>query len=263
MLKLWRRVRYIATTGLRRRVRDVLLAPRRGAARRRVFVAREDLARRYLSGSGIEIGALGFPLRVPPGVAVRYVDHLPREELIAFNRRSFELAHIDAQAIPPVDVVDDGGTLPTFADASLDFVIANHVLEHIEDPVDALANWLRVLRGGGVLFLSLPDARRTYDAPRERTSVEHVLRDHREGPQTSRREHYEEWARILDAVPAERVAARAEEFAAEDARHHFHVWELEGFLALLHTLALPCDLELAQANEAEFAVVLRRRDEEA
>lgn len=259
MRKLWRRVRYVATTGLRRRVRDIVLAPGRVTARRRVFVAREDLARRYLTGSGIEIGALGFPLRVPPGVAVRYVDHLPREELIAFNRRSFELARIDAQAIPPVDVVDDGATLATFADATLDFVIANHVLEHIEDPVEALENWLRVLRDGGILFLALPDARRTYDAPRERTSVEHVLRDHRDGPHNSRRAHYEEWARILDAVPPERIAARAEEFAAQDARHHFHVWELEGFLALLHALALPCVLELAQTNEDEFAVVLRRR----
>jgi hypothetical protein len=57
-------------TGARRRLRDLVL--RRGSDDR--FVAREDLARRYLRGGGIEIGALTWPLRVPPGTRVRYVD---------------------------------------------------------------------------------------------------------------------------------------------------------------------------------------------
>jgi len=224
-----------------------------------MFVAREDLARRYLRGSGIEIGALAFPLRVPPGVRVRRVDRLDRAGLIAANRRTFEFADVDPGGVPEVDVIDDGAVLSRFADGSLDFVIANHVLEHIEDPLAALGHWLRVIREDGVLFISLPDAARSYDAPRPRTSVEHVLRDHRDGPECSRREHYEEWARILDAIPPERVGERVEEFAREDARHHFHVWELEGFLELLAALALPCELELAQRSGQEFTVILRKR----
>jgi hypothetical protein len=35
-------------------------------------------------------------------------------------------------------VVDDGTRLASFADGSLDFVIANHMLEHFEDPIAAL-----------------------------------------------------------------------------------------------------------------------------
>ena len=31
---------------------------------------------RFLRGTGIEIGALDFPLRVPPGAQVSYVDYL-------------------------------------------------------------------------------------------------------------------------------------------------------------------------------------------
>jgi predicted SAM-dependent methyltransferase len=75
-----------------------------------------------------------------------------------------------------IDVIDDGSRLASFGDQSIDFVVANHVLEHLEDPVAALHHWLRVLRPRGVLFLTLPDAQHTpFDAARERTSVEHLL----------------------------------------------------------------------------------------
>jgi ubiquinone/menaquinone biosynthesis C-methylase UbiE len=39
------------------------------------------------------------------------------------------------------------------ADSSQDFVIANHLLEHLPDPIGALKEWYRVLRAGGTLFL--------------------------------------------------------------------------------------------------------------
>lgn len=41
-------------------------------------------------------------------------------------------------------------------DASQDFVFSSHVLEHLEKPEQALAEWWRVLKKGGVLFLYLP-----------------------------------------------------------------------------------------------------------
>jgi SAM-dependent methyltransferase len=237
-------------TAVQRRFRDVVMH----APRERHIVHREDLARRYLAGDGIEIGAFAWRLRVPPAARVRYVDHAAREELI----RLYETEFAQTATIPETDVVDDAQTLAAFADGSLDFVVASHVLEHLEDPVAALRSMLRVLRPGGVAFLILPDARHTFDAARERTTIEHLLLDHREGPERSRRGHYEEWARVIESTPADRVAARADEFAAQDARHHFHVWELDGFVALLVALDLPCTLELAQVNHEEFVVVLRR-----
>jgi SAM-dependent methyltransferase len=156
------------------------------------------------------------------------------------------------------DVVDEGERLEKFADESVDFLIASHMLEHVEDPIAALHHFLRVLRPNGVLFLTLPDARYSFDQRRARTTVEHLLRDHREGPEASRREHYEEWARIIDCVPEPQVAERVEQFAADGARHHFHVWDLNAFLAFLVAIEPPADIEAAQATDEEFVVILRK-----
>ncbi len=235
----------------RRALRELALRPGRGSD---AEARREELAIHYLRGDGIEIGALHRPLRVAGATRVRYVDVMSREDLLVEVEGTYD----DPDAVVVTDVIDDGETLARFEEKSVDFVIANHVLEHVEDPVATLKNWVRVLRPGGVLLLTLPDARFTFDERRPRTTVEHLLRDHAEGPSVSRREHFEEWARIVEDLPSEHVAERVAQFEQERPRLHFHVWELDGFLELLRAIELPAQLEAAQAVEPEFSVVLRR-----
>ena len=82
--------------------------------------ARAAFAASYLSGEGIEIGALHQPLAVPPQAHVRYVDRMTSPDL----RREYpELAGWD---LTEVDIVDDGEKLTTIAADSQDFIIANH-----------------------------------------------------------------------------------------------------------------------------------------
>jgi predicted SAM-dependent methyltransferase len=213
---------------------------------------RDDLAFRYLRGEGIEIGALYRPQRVPDGAHVRYVDHAGGDDLYDI--------YPDHDWVQPPDVVDEAEHLREFEDESLDFVIANHVLEHVEDPIAALDTFMRVLRPGGIVFITLPDARHSFDQNRERTTVEHVLRDHREGPEVSRRRHYEEWAQFIEGIQGEQaIATRADEFAAAEERNHFHVWEPDTFLELLFALDLPVQIEAVQATEPEFSVIFRKR----
>ena len=50
----------------------------------------------------------------------------------------------------------EDATKLTFEDQSFDRVIAAHVLEHLVNPVDALKEWMRVLKPNGVLTLVLP-----------------------------------------------------------------------------------------------------------
>jgi predicted SAM-dependent methyltransferase len=238
--------------GIRRVLRRIALRPGRVDE---VQGRRDELAIRFLHGDGIEIGALIHPLWVPPGVRVRYVDYMGGAELLDAAGEVYP--NLDGAV--DVDVVDDVNRLTKFDDGSVDFVIANHVLEHLEDPATPLHNWVRVLRPGGVLMVSLPDPRYSFDGPRGRTTVEHVLRDLREGPEVSRHEHLSEYARVVEGIlDEESLVGRVDELDKQRWSIHFHVWELEGFLQLLMALNLPVRLELAQAVEPEFTVILRK-----
>jgi SAM-dependent methyltransferase len=161
-----------------------------------------------------------------------------------------------------VDVVDDGETLESQPDGSADFIVANHFIEHTEDPLGALASHLRVLRGGGILYMAVPDRRRTFDADRAPTPLEHIIRDHLDGPSGSRRAHQEEWASLVEKVPASDVTARVCALEERDYSIHFHVWTPWEFRALLdyarEVAKLPFAVEAIKQNEQEFIVILLR-----
>jgi SAM-dependent methyltransferase len=222
----------------------------------RFEVRRWRLARKYLRGSGLEVGALHSPLRVPSGARVRYVD---RMDIGGLRKHYPELA---VEKLVEVDVIDDGEKLGTQSDASVDFIIANHFIEHTEDPLGTLANHLRVIRPGGILYLAVPNRHRTFDADREPTSLEHVIEDHRHGPSSSRPVHQEEWARLVEKVPAGDVSRRVRELDQQDYSIHFHAWNPQEFRALLGHAhegeGLPFTVEALQPNEHEFIAILRR-----
>jgi predicted SAM-dependent methyltransferase len=115
---------------------------------------------------------------------VTYADFEPADKL----QTSFP----DIANIKRPDLVSDLESMNGVETASQDFVIANHVLEHVEDPLRALRSVARVLRPSGVAYLALPDKRFTFDKDRVITSLDHLIRDHEEGPDTSLAEHYEE-----------------------------------------------------------------------
>jgi predicted SAM-dependent methyltransferase len=231
---------------------------RRLVAGRLVPLNRDAIAERYLRGDGLEIGALHNPLPVPPGARVRYVDRMATEDL----RRQYP--ELDGKPLVEVDVVDDGERLPTVPDASVDFVIANHFLEHCQDPIGALGTMFRVVRPGGIVYLAVPDKRFTFDVEREVTPPEHVLDDHREGPEGSKREHFEEWARLVDKVDAAEVDAHARKLLDDDYSIHFHVWTQGDALELLglarRELGLDFDVEVAIRNGHENVFLLRRAE---
>jgi SAM-dependent methyltransferase len=225
------------------------------ALRLTVLRVREQIARRHLRGRGIEIGALSHPLRMPRGASVDYVDRWSGEELRA---QYPDLA--DEKIVEP-DILDDATRLAAIADDSQDFVVANHFLEHCEDTVGALKTFLRVTRPGGVVFVAVPDKRRTFDSARPTTPLEHVLRDHELGPEASRVQHYEEFARLVEGVPDDALPAHVADALENDQYHmHFHVWTHETFLELLDALREPLGFEIAEerSHAHESIVVLRR-----
>ncbi len=222
--------------------------------------ARAEFAARYLQGEGLEIGPLHLPLRMPPHARPRYVDRMPVEQL----RDEYpELAGWD---LTPVDVIDDGERLATIAEGSQDFIVANHFLEHCENPIGTIETHLGKLKPGGVLFYAVPDKRYTFDFRRPVVTLEHMVADYVEGPEGSRGEHYEEWSRLVlveEAEPEEQTLARARELEGAKYSIHMHAWTQAEFLAMV----LECrgrfgeafDIEAAARQGIEFVVVLRKQ----
>jgi SAM-dependent methyltransferase len=243
----------------RRKVRRAKDATRRKiyASERRHAVVRRRLANRYLEGDGLEVGALHLPLPLPRGAHARYVDRMNVADL-----RSHYPELNEYELVEP-DFIEDGESLASVPTDSMDFVVVNHLIEHTQDPIGTLLSHARVLRVGGVLYLAAPDRRRTaFDRERAETSIEHLLRDHEEGPAWSRAEHYEEWSRFAIKVPAEEVEEHAGALDAQDYSIHFHTFTLTSFLALLihcrEAYALPFEVLATETNNHEFIVVARR-----
>ena len=219
---------------------------------------RDFLAHQYLHGEGIEIGALDKPTKVPEGTVVKYVDSKPPEKL----EESYQ-TEMHGHAITKVDIVADAQTLEGVESGSQDFVIANQVLEHLENTLLALENMLRVVKPGGVVFLSLPDKRYTFDAARPVTSFAHILEDYRSGPERGREAHYREWVELVEKRPPEQVSGRVHELMdIENYSIHFHVWTqfemFELFERARAVLPIAYEIDCFKASEAEALFVLRR-----
>lgn len=127
-----------------------------------------------LTGTGLEIGPLTSPIVTRDESRIAYVDHLSTEQLRDWFRPD---PAVDIDTIAEVDYVWGPSRLAELLGdaASVDYVLASHVLEHVPD----MAGWLReiaeVLRPGGVLNLAVPDRRFTFDIRRSPTGARDVI----------------------------------------------------------------------------------------
>ncbi len=221
------------------------------------IISREAIASSYLSGMGIEIGALHNPLKIPKTASVKYVDRLSVEGLRKHYPELNDLNLVD------IDILDDGERLKTIGDATQDFVIANHFIEHCANPILAISNMLRVLKNNGILYIALPDKRHCFDADRPDTTLEHLLKDYEEGPDWSRKGHFEEWARLVTKIQDEHeVEKQAIRLMEADYSIHYHVFTpdtiAEFFSWIKKKFDLPFEYEIFFRNATEVLIILRR-----
>jgi SAM-dependent methyltransferase len=211
-----------------------------------------------LAGSGIEIGALYKPMVCHAGMTVRYADCLPAASLRAMYP---ELA---GERLVEPDIVDDAQVLGTVESASCDFVIAAHVLEHLPNPIQAIENWLRILRPAGLLYLVVPDKRVSFDRARVRTSIEHLLLDYRRPSADRDFEHFLEYASLVHNARGEAALREADRLKQTAHSIHFHVLMPSDVVAMLQWMAVhvqplaivegPC----MNPHDDEFHVLIRK-----
>ena len=232
------------------------------------FPFNERIFTNVFSGVGIEIGALNHPMVVQGDVNILYVDHLDTDGL---RRHYPELSNID---IVNVDVVADVSNLDSaFSPNSLDFIVANQIVEHLEDPLGAIMQFHKILRVGGIVHLSVPDKRITFDRDRPRTFLAHLIQDRKEskGPQKELRlsQHYREWVEKVPKYFPEDRREYINSFEKQWADHyaiHFHCWEPDDWPIIINYLnqngypfhLLDYSYVLAAEDRNEFVLILQK-----
>jgi hypothetical protein len=183
--------------------------------------ARRRISSKYLKGQGIEIGALHNPLVLSSAATVRYVDRLPLPEL---QKHYFDL---NPDQMVKIDIIDNGETLSRIADSSLDFIIANHFLEHCENPIGTIRNHINKIRTGGVLYYAIPEMHATFDKDRSLTGFDHLVEDDIRGPEVSKKDHFAEWVTRIEKIEDQgEIARRVSSLMAMNYSIHYHVWDV-------------------------------------
>jgi ubiquinone/menaquinone biosynthesis C-methylase UbiE len=89
---------------------------------------------RYFVGNGIDIGGKPDPLG-------QYINIFPKMESV----RTWDIEDGDAQYLKGIP------------DNTYDFLHSSHCLEHMVDVNEALQNWIRIVKHGGYLIITVPD----------------------------------------------------------------------------------------------------------
>ncbi len=222
-----------------------------------IYETRRRFASLFIKGKGIEIGALNSPLPVHAGAETIYVDRVSEADLKA------HYPEINPDELVEVNVVDNGETLYAFDDQSLDYVIASHFLEHTENPVSTIGNFLRTLKKGGIAFIIIPDKRFTFDRCRPIHGFDHIRKDFTDGPELSRLMHFREWIYFVERFRGEKgIEKRADELMKQEYSIHFHVWTryeiIDMFSRLKREFLFPFKTLLIRQNESEVICILQK-----
>lgn len=94
----------------------------------------------------------------------------------------------------------DGVDLEFIPDGRYDIVIASHVIEHVANPLRALAAWRRVSRPHGHLLLVVPHLEGSFDHRRPVTTLEHMVQDFENGIEESDLTHLDEFLALHDSA---------------------------------------------------------------
>jgi len=129
-----------------------------------------ELAHALLDGlNGLEIGAAAHN---PFGLRARNVALPEGHEIYAeYQRREMGVEPA------PVDIWSSADRIPV-PDASQDFIVSSHVIEHLPNLIAAFAEWNRIVRDGGYVFMIVPlKGALPADDPRELTPFAHFVED--------------------------------------------------------------------------------------
>jgi SAM-dependent methyltransferase len=230
-----------------------------------------------LSGNVLEIGPGSRPFTVAPDAKVSYADRSVEGGRDA-NWPELIGAPAGVQAQYDLNLDTDG--LSAIDSATLDGVVASHVIEHVANPLAVLKEFSRVLRPGGKLLLVVPDRQYTFDAPRVPTPFSTVQAKFKAGVTEVDEQSIREFCEAIYAQPPmhppqvrewhDPQKLDAERLALHRRRSiHVHCWSPEEFASLITAsmleisvswtlIDLYCADHFPNGQANEFAVLLQK-----
>jgi|688.fasta_scaffold509484_1 predicted SAM-dependent methyltransferase len=192
-----------------------------------------DHIRRDLIGNGLDLGPWHEPFVTPNG-KVKTVERYSLTELkINFS----ELPEDEFTKLKEPDFVCDFDKdfLNQFDSASLDFVIASHLLEHIAQPFLLISDAYRILKPGGILLLAIPDLRNTFDFQRKSLGVNHFIKDIEDKITINEFSHFSDYAsNVLKINPTMMSPEKIQKIIIES--YHVHAFVDHEFVKILNEM---------------------------
>jgi len=211
----------------------------------------------YLSGAGIEIGAFHAPLPVPDSCNIEYLDKVTNNVLRKWMPE-YSLSHL----VHPI-LIDDGENVELVNNQTLDFIVANHMLEHCQNLFRTIENHMNKVRKDGILFYAVPDKTKTFDSERELTSYQHLKNEYVNGHEKNARDHFVEYAKIVNKLhDHEQIEEYVNSSISENRDIHFHVWTQNTFIEHVNywikEFEMPLSIIYCEPNGIEFIMILKR-----
>jgi predicted SAM-dependent methyltransferase len=164
-----------------------------------------------------------------------------------------------------IDIVDDGETLKTIKVNTLNFIIANHFLEHCQDPIGTILRMYDLLKKEGIIFLALPDKRFTFDERRPITPYKYLrkLHENKKYRESVRKSRYEEAVRLIIGLTDEKaIKDKTKELMDMDYSIHYQVWEQKDMIDLFENIEQDYKKKLRiqamMRNEHEVIFILQK-----
>jgi len=154
----------------------------------------------------------------------------------------------------------DGTNLTNISDCTYDFILSSNNLEHIANPLKAVLEWKRVLQGGGLLLILVPQKEFMFDHKREITQFVHILNDFEQNIKEDDLTHLDEILKYHD-LNMDRPAGTYEEFKKRSLNNvenrclHHHVYDLDTLEQMLEY----CDIAVIDKFSAYHNYVLLGR----
>jgi SAM-dependent methyltransferase len=222
-----------------------------------------------LTGRGIEFGPGCHPLAMGPLVErIEYVDAHDRETFARlFPEAADDIADFPAEIHHRFDADADWFVDP-LGRGSRDFVVANHILEHLVNPLRFLEQCWLLLAPGGLLFLGLPDKRRIFDRFRPRTRLDDLVDRFRRGETRVSDERILEFINRTEfpqpPLTADDPAARDRLEVTRQRSIHVNCWVLDDVVELFDWFGrehnMPLELHDGLIGGDESVLLLRKTE---